>query len=70
MCNEKVSYFVPCGYDHREVFVKCGNTDPRGNRAVCEICEADPEEMAARKRHEENMAADNGWLRMAGWGEM
>lgn len=72
MCNEKVSYFVPGprGYDYREVFVKCGNTGPHGNRAICGVCEADPDEMAAIERHEENMAADNAWLRMVGWGEM
>lgn len=70
MCDEQVSYFVPRGYDYREVFVKCGHTDPHGGRAVCEKCEADPAEMAEIERHEENMAADNAWLRSAGWGEM
>jgi hypothetical protein len=27
MCNNKVSYYIPRGYDYREFFVKCGNTD-------------------------------------------
>ena len=70
MCDEQVSYFVPRGYDHREVFVKCGHTDPHGGRAICETCEVDPAEMAEIERQEENMAADNAWLRSAGWGEM
>ena len=70
MCDEKISYYVPHGYDYREVFVKCGNTNPHGGRAICEKCAADPEDMAAIKRHEENMDADNEWLRMIGWGEL
>jgi hypothetical protein len=40
MCNNKVSYYIPRGYDYREFFVKCGNTDPHGGRAVCNDCEA------------------------------
>jgi hypothetical protein len=70
MCDNKVSYYVPRGYDYKETFVKCGNTDPHGSRAICEKCAADPDEMAAIERHEENTAADNEWLRSAGWGEM
>ena len=70
MCDKKVSYFVPSGYDYKEVFVRCGNTDPHGSRAICDKCSQDQDEMAAIERHEENMAADNAWLRSAGWGEM
>ena len=52
------------------MFVKCGNTDPHGNRAICEKCRNNPGEMEAIERHEENVAADNAWLKSAGWGEM
>jgi len=77
MCDNKVSYYVSLHYqpdwwknDYKEVFVKCGNTDPHGGRTICEKCAADPGEMDAIERHEENMAADNAWLKSAGWGEM
>ncbi len=66
MCNEKVSYFVPKGYDYKEVFVKCGNTNPFGGQALCNKCIDDP----AIKQQQENADADNAWLKSAGWGEM
>ena len=50
-CENKVSYNVPKGYDYKEVFVKCGNTDPYGNRAICDECASDPAEMDRIKRH-------------------
>ena len=70
MCENKVSFWVERGFGHREVKVKCGNTDPWGNRTVCQKCSDDPAERARIKQHEENMEADNAWLRSAGWGEM
>ena len=33
-CKNKVSYYVPHGYDYRESLVPCGDTDPHGGRAV------------------------------------
>ena len=69
-CENKVSYHVPKGYDYKEVFVKCGNTDPDGNRAICEECARNPAEMRRIKMHEENVAADNARLKSAGWGEI
>ena len=69
-CENKVSYHVPKGYDYKEVFVKCGNTDPDGNRAICEECASNPVIMRGIRQHEENVAADNAWLKSAGWGEM
>ncbi len=69
-CENKVSYNVPKGYDYKEVFVKCGNTDPYGNRAICDECASDPAEMERIKRHEANVAADNAWLKSAGWSEI
>ena len=68
-CNNKVSFHVPSGYDYREVFVKCGNTSPRGGRAVCSQCASSPRKVLDIANHEENVAADNAWLKSAGWGE-
>jgi hypothetical protein len=70
MCKNKVSYYIPKGYDYKEVFVKCGNTDPYGNRAICDNCANDSMEMSRINQHEKNVAADNAWLASAGWGEM
>ena len=69
-CENKVSYHVPRGYDYREVFVKCGNTDPHGSRAICDKCASNPIIMSGINAHEANVAADNAWLKSAGWGEM
>jgi len=68
--NGTVTYWISCGWSGRETEVKCGNTNPYGDRAVCEKCAADPAEMRRIERHEENIAADNAALRSAGWGEM
>jgi hypothetical protein len=70
MCDNKVSYYVPKGYDYKEVFVQCGMTDPHGNRAICDTCYGDDHEMERIQQHEDNMDADNAWLNSAGWGEM
>ena len=69
-CENKVSYYVPRGYDYREVFVKCGNTNPYGDRAICDKCASNSVIMRGIRQHEENVAADNAWLKSAGWGEM
>ena len=53
MCDNQVSFYVPRGYDYREVFVKCGTTDPHGGRAICQACSE----------------ADTASARSAGWGE-
>lgn len=68
-CKNKVSYYVPRGYDYREVFVKCGNTDVYGGRAICDDCANDKRKMAEIERQEANIRADNEWARSAGWGE-
>lgn len=70
MCDNKVSYFVASGFSHKEVFVKCGNTDVYGGRAQCDDCQNNA---AARAEHDRIMAnseADNAWLKSAGWGEI
>ena len=69
-CENKVSFWVASGYSHRETKVKCGNTNPYGGRTICEECASNPSERKAIQQHEENIAADNDWLRSAGWGEM
>ena len=69
-CENKVSYYVPRGYDYREVFVKCGNTNPYGDRAICNKCANSSVTMRGIRQHEKNVAADNAWLKSAGWGEM
>jgi len=69
-CENKVCYYIPHGYDYKEVFTKCGNTNPFGYRAVCDKCADDSGEMRRIEEIEANAAADNAWLKSAGWGEM
>jgi|TARA_R110000751_G_scaffold130569_1_gene232551 hypothetical protein len=69
MCDNKVSYYVPVGYDYRETMVKCGLTDPYGDRAICDSCYSDPIEMESINNQERSIAADNAWARSAGYGE-
>jgi hypothetical protein len=70
MCENTVTYYVPAGHDYKEVSGKCGQTGYHGDRLVCYDCERDPCRMAEIERHERSVAADNAWLRSAGWGEM
>ena len=44
-CENKVSFYVLRGYDYSEVFVKCGNTNPHGTRAICEECSSNVNKM-------------------------
>jgi len=69
-CENKVIFYVPRGYDHKAIKVRCGNTDPWGDRTICDSCAVNPSRMTEIKIHEDNIAADNAWLRSAGWGEM
>jgi|TARA_R110002020_G_scaffold389145_1_gene599751 hypothetical protein len=69
MCDNTVSYWVPKGYDYREVEVRCGLTDPHGGRAVCDECAADVNKMREVERDECSIKADNEIARMSGWGE-
>jgi len=36
MCDNKVTFFVPRGFDYKEILVPCGRTDPFGGLALCE----------------------------------
>ncbi len=69
-CENKVTFYVPRGYDYRATEVRCGNTDPWGDRTICESCASNKSKMAEIKIQDDNTAADNAWLRSAGWGEM
>lgn len=69
ICTNQVPYFIASGYSHKEVTVRCGNTDPYGGRALCDECQ---QSRAKRDEHERilrNAEADNAWLSSAGWGE-
>lgn len=68
-CDNKVSYWVPRGYDYREVKVRCGLTNPHGGRAICDECAADANTMRAIERDERIIEADNQIAKMSGWGE-
>ena len=39
MCDNKITYYIPKGYDYRPYDVPCGNTDPHGDLALCPDCE-------------------------------
>ena len=69
-CENKVSFFVPRGYDYSEVFVKCGNTNPQGTRAICKECSSNDDKIRSIRQHEENVKADNQTLKSAGYGEI
>jgi len=69
ICDNLVSYYVPRGYDYREVLTKCGDTDIHGAEALCDDCAADPRIRADHERRARLTAEDNAWARSAGWGE-
>ena len=69
-CENKVTFYVPHGYDYRATEVRCGNTDPWGDRTICDSCRSNKSKMAEIKIQDDNTEADNAWLRNAGWGEM
>ena len=69
-CNNPVRYYVARGYSYREMTVKCGRTDPYGDRAICDQCSSDREKMRQIRNDEANIRADNDWLRSAGWGDI
>ena len=64
MCDNKVSEWVPKGYDYKEYVSTCSSTGSRGQLLLCDKCENQ------REAREENSEADNAWLRSAGWGEI
>jgi len=70
MCENTVTYYVPKGHDYKEVVGTCGRTGYDSNRLLCHVCRNDPAIMRTLEIHDENAAADNAWLKSAGWGEM
>ena len=38
-CNNKVSQFIPRGYDYKEVEYTCGSTGIYGDAVMCHDCE-------------------------------
>ena len=70
ICNNEVSYFTGDMPNYTERLVKCGTTDPFGERCICDECRSNPAIMKSIRDHQANVRADNQWLRSAGWGEM
>ncbi len=71
-CKNEVSYDVEIGRTmrYREIFIRCGNTDPHGESAICDECRSNPKTMESPRNHQANVDADNAWNASAGWGEM
>mgnify|MGYP003641834011 CR=1 FL=1 len=72
MCDNKVSFQVPRGYDFSEVVRKCGDTDPFGGTAVCPTCARDPHVMQGIRNREENAEHDEwvlGYREGEEWGD-
>jgi|TARA_R110002051_G_scaffold251263_2_gene310646 hypothetical protein len=71
-CNNEVSYMVEIGdsMQYRETMIRCGTTDIHGERCICDDCRNNPLIMRSIRNHQDNVDADNAWLRSAGWGEM
>jgi hypothetical protein len=69
-CENEVSYFTGEMPNYTERLVKCGTTDPYGERCICDECQSNPKIMEEIRRHQANVDADNQWLRSAGYGEM
>ena len=55
-CPNKVSQYVPSGYDYREVESDCGSTGVRGQLLLCDSCEH------TRKERENQWNDDQAWL--------
>ena len=70
VCNNEVSYFTGDMPNYTERLVKCGTTDPYGERCICDECRSNPAIMKSIRDHQKSVDADNQWLRSANWGEM
>ena len=71
MCNNTTEYLIE--RDDFTVYarqVRCGTTDPYGERAMCDTCYEDAWIRKDAERQKANSDADKAWLRSAGWGEM
>ena len=69
MCENSVTFYVPRGYSHRAVDVRCGRTDPWGGLAICDQCAADPAASADHERRLRISDEINAEARASGLGE-
>lgn len=70
MCNNLVTQYVERGFECKPVEIKCGNTGIYGQRVICDKCENDEGLNERLRVQDEDIKADNEWLRSAGWGEI
>jgi|TARA_R100001463_G_scaffold91842_4_gene146571 hypothetical protein len=69
-CENKVEYHIESGLDYKQVLTKCGYTNPYGKIAICNECLNNRDKLKSIRNHEENVKADNDWLKSCNWGEM
>ena len=72
-CTNNIEYSIPSerdDYTYTVRKVRCGTTDPHGERAMCDTCYENDWIRNEASRQKANSDADNAWLRSAGWGEM
>ena len=69
-CSNTETYRVEREYNVMQIEVRCGTTDPYGERCLCEQCRNDPLKRAEHERILRLSNTANAWLRSAGWGEM
>ncbi len=73
MCDKEAFYYVPRGFDYKEIQTTCGSTTYQHGHVVtvfCADCENDEQVQAEHAARLEDSDADNAWLRSAGWGEI
>ena len=73
MCDKEAFYYVPRGFDYKEIQTTCGSTTYQHGHNVtvfCADCENDEQVQAEHAARLEDSDADNAWLRSAGWGEI
>jgi hypothetical protein len=73
MCNKEASYYVPRGYDYKEIKTTCGSTAYQNGYVTTVFCDDCLDDHQVQAEHETRLEAadeDNAWLRSAGWGEI
>lgn len=73
MCDKEAFYYVPRGFDYKEIQTTCGSTTYQHGHVVtvfCADCENNEQVQAEHAARLEDSDADNAWLRSAGWGEI
>ena len=69
-CTNKVTQYIPSGYDYRPVESDCGTTGIHGELLLCDTCTSNEVIIEEHRKRKEDADADNAFLRSAGWGEM